>query len=1343
MFFGGSDEDDGSGFTIGKPSSGSNLSSLFGKQAPSAGNESLKYTAPKQPKQKEEELKKNGNDSKADAPPALLHACACHTYKLIDGKYASQGKLGAALLGNHAANNYKILLYVSQKKPVTTAVINSKFLFNVQQNNYATFYDDQQQNWSLCFDSESNLLEYAKWIGLARFNTSRILTLQNLNELTGQEICKGDTVEMQYTGWLHTANTFGKIFDSNKDTGKLFKFKVGKGKVIKGWDTGIIGMKKNSKRLLVIPPDHAYGSKNVGDRVPPNSTLIFQVEVTRVKYVNPVEDDTMSIKSLNITPSASNITPSASLSNMDSETNDNPQPASADPSTVDETNPELQRSGSLKERTKSISEQLSKTPENSKSKLLERMSKMGQSVMMSPANQLQKSTSEEAELSEEIQTTQPVTIETRKSTSSEHGSFKSESPKPMLRPKPEAIHRPMAAPPHNVHEQPMYQAAPHPSMAGYPQSAMHHQLSLYQSQPPNLYGMGAFQQPMPQTGGGAVFAQPNMSSTEMNLMMTDGRLKHTEIKTDLTRLLEKVDTLSNQVNKLENNQQNQLMPSHQQQLMMSSNPAVEMEAVVIMQNVSRIIKENEKLRVDCEEKTKKIELLNDRMTDLLTKNQHFFEKSNQLLANQSDSIQSNATEAMVKVATLEQQKISLQSEVSSSQKELLLFKKKEEDNMKNETDMQIKIEKLQKEMKQMKESADLAGSSSTEHENAIEGLTKKLKSEKKELKQMKMKVEELDEVASELQVEKESLTKTITELKKKRKEDLKKNEEEIEETKTQHEDELRKLHQRYKKNGNSENDKLLQLEDELKIKYEEKLKKKIEELNKQHQNRVDELNTEKDLLETNLNKQILDIRSAKKEEIESITNENLKLKENNEEITKKLEEQTTVGNQSSTSHDELNHLTNENIKLKETIQQLNNEIKEIQNINGSNIENNTDLIDELRKLQDEKLQSDRELQETSEKIKSLSLVVAEKENLYEKLQEARDDAFDQGVEEGRATMKTISNASYERGLKEGKASAAAPDKSVVTEEVKKVMNTVFFQLKNKFNAAEEYSGKDVILAILNTIKDVTLKMVQAEDGEQDSDSEEESDEEEDTDDDEESVEVDGPVKVNAAQEEVSDPVITKEADKTDKIKTTDEIEPKLPPSIERLRSHSDSDESFKTDEGDVDDDDKSNVDEGNDVENNNANSDDVNINDVENNDVSSNDVNTRDVNSNNATYESDQNIVQNEQEIESVRKNTLESVGLDSSLFETDDNVATNHSTEEESLVKTEGKVDPPTAKEVSESDIFFASNVEEGKEKKVDSTDDDEDEDDFFKAKTKTASAFDRSPPPLFGDDDDDTNWI
>lgn len=242
-------------------------------------------------------------------------------------------------------------------------------------------------------------------------------------------------------------------------------------------------------------------------------------------------------------------------------------------------------------------------------------------------------------------------------------------------------------------------------------------------------------------------------------------------------------------------------------------------------------------------------------------------------------------------------------------------------------------------------------------------------------------------------------------------------------------------------------------------------------------------------------------------------------------------------------------------------------------------------------------------------------------------------------------------------------------------------------------------------------------MVQAEDGEQESDSEEESDEEEDTDGDEEPVEVDGPVKVNTAQEEVSDPVIAKEADNTDQI--TDEIEPKLPPSIESLRSQSDSDESFKTDEGDVDDDDKSNVDEGNDVENN-VNRNDVNSNDVENNDANSNDVNSRDVNSNNVTYESDQNIAQNEQEIESLRKNTLESVGLDSSLFETDNTVTTNHNAEEESHVKIEGKVDPPTTKEVSESDMFFASNDEEGKEKKVDSFDDDEDEDedDFFKAK-------------------------
>ncbi|KAL5484070.1 hypothetical protein EMCRGX_G020509 [Ephydatia muelleri] len=109
------------------------------------------------------------------------------------------------------------------------------------------------------------------------------LVKQDLVIGEGHPIENGDSVDCKYTGWLWEANGIGKVFDSNAASDKSFKFKIGKGKVIKGWDEGMIGMMKGGKRLLIIPASLAYGAQGVAGRIPPNSTLAFEVEVKKTK----------------------------------------------------------------------------------------------------------------------------------------------------------------------------------------------------------------------------------------------------------------------------------------------------------------------------------------------------------------------------------------------------------------------------------------------------------------------------------------------------------------------------------------------------------------------------------------------------------------------------------------------------------------------------------------------------------------------------------------------------------------------------------------------------------------------------------------------------------------------------------------------------------------------------------------------------------------------------------------------------------------------------------------------------------------------------------------------------
>ena len=102
---------------------------------------------------------------------------------------------------------------------------------------------------------------------------------------TGKEAVAGATVVVNYTGWLFEANAMqqrGKRFDSSIGRGP-FSFPLGGGRVIKGWDEGVAGMKVGGKRTLVIPPELGYGARGAGGVIPPNATLVFEVELLDVK----------------------------------------------------------------------------------------------------------------------------------------------------------------------------------------------------------------------------------------------------------------------------------------------------------------------------------------------------------------------------------------------------------------------------------------------------------------------------------------------------------------------------------------------------------------------------------------------------------------------------------------------------------------------------------------------------------------------------------------------------------------------------------------------------------------------------------------------------------------------------------------------------------------------------------------------------------------------------------------------------------------------------------------------------------------------------------------------------
>ncbi|XP_078737615.1 FK506-binding protein 15 isoform X2 [Lampetra fluviatilis] len=636
--FGGGDEDDGDFITA---PSGSNLASLFGGVDASGQGNPFQFHAPKQPRKGQPSAAK----SQKPAPdvPAVMSTAVVQTYMYVNGQYASRGKLGLALLGSPEAKDYKLLLYGQQRKTVTSARIHSSFAFSVQANNYASFYDDQRQNWSIMFDNEQVASDFstqvclAKWQATPREELGKAL-IQDLRLGEGQGVEAGDNLEVEYTGWiLEPSGALGEVFDSNVGKEKMMRLKLGKGKVIKGWEQGMLGMGKGGRRLLLVPAPLGYGAQGLPPRIPANSSLAFRVEIKRVRFARDAgATDLRDCHSPSPAPSLVEAPPTLTAPQTP------PPPPGSDES--------------VKSRSHSLTEQLTSQPDSVRAKLISRMARMGQPLlpMGGGATPAQGDTSDSEHEDGGLAVGTPG------------GAVRTPSPQPRAVPTSTPT---TAAPVPGKQPVPAFRTLAQPPTAQqqqhhqYQQQQQHHQQHNHNHHPQQQQQALAPYQVWPDAGfmysqvPAAAAPSPAYSSPfpgdVTSFLMTEARQHNTEVRLAIGKVSDKMEQLQSKVDDIHRQSVGGLG------LPQAAMATINLDAAMIMQSIMRILQENERLKQEVLERNSKIEQQNEKIGDLLQRNQRYVEQSNLLLEQRNDSFKNTTEQNQGRVLTLEQDKVSV------------------------------------------------------------------------------------------------------------------------------------------------------------------------------------------------------------------------------------------------------------------------------------------------------------------------------------------------------------------------------------------------------------------------------------------------------------------------------------------------------------------------------------------------------------------------------------------------------------------------------------------------------------------------------------------------------------
>lgn len=756
---------------------------------------SFKYKSGQSSNQKPTEAQTNGTASNSSSQRNVIYQETVQLYNYKDQQHVHLGAAGVAILGTAAGT--QLLVYLSKQKTIASVALTPSFNITLQKDNYVCFYDQKSQLWYLLFPDFDKLVSFAMHILISKYSNEE----EPDNKIHFMEVQSGDASEVvshsskaqiKYSAHVVDGAKVGKKIDNNKDSAaKLLNVDLTakKGSVVTGLKDGLVGMSRDSTRVILIPPKLAYGSSGLRNKVPPNSYLIYEASVVKVSQV-----------SSRTQRSSSSEVPLPKLSNRDDDDEEDGISESGRSDDEDDTQGEGEESSTADDTPNSSSA--------TRAKILQRTAKLGQAVL--PPKREVKSSPKAAQ-----QPTPAVADEMSFQTSTQPIYPSSNQVALYNAPMAAAGHQmyPQQAPLMQPQMPPTYQHPTHLQSTIMPTSSLIPAPVAFGASTPAMSTSGLDQ---------SVSNNLQLTMLESKQIQNDVRSQMMQVSSKLDQVHQKVETLASR-----------------DSMMGTSGSQVTLEAAVLVQNIQRIVQENQRLKEEAEQARLTNESQTEKIASLLAQNQKYLEQSNIMLEQRNESFQSVSSASQIKITQLEQEKTQMLNEMNSLNNKISELQFDLSTQKQRQLDFKSQVNEEAVGKNQLREEVAAQKVKITELEEDFSKAKNAYREQRAARKHAESRIVDLEEQLTDVKSEVESLNRQLSERKRRAKGELDTQQKEIEETKQMYLSEIESLKSRLeaqRKMGTDANLALSKVEADLDNQWREK----CEAMVKQTRNQLDD-----------------------------------------------------------------------------------------------------------------------------------------------------------------------------------------------------------------------------------------------------------------------------------------------------------------------------------------------------------------------------------------------------------------------------------------------------------------------------------------------------------------------